>query len=157
MIINCPNCNKKFEIEKNLIPFEGRLLQCGSCNNKWFFKPENIVKKIEVVEKNTDIRPNENKDNLSYDVNNNSLSKEHETEEISEAPKPEFNNKKKIRANFNFFKFLIVLIISFIALILFLDTFKSQISIMIPNIEIILDNLYQSLNDMKLFILDLLK
>ena len=38
MIINCPNCDKKFEIDKKLIPSNGRLLQCGSCNNKWFFK-----------------------------------------------------------------------------------------------------------------------
>ena len=31
------------------------------------------------------------------------------------------------------------------------------ISVIIPNIQIILDNLYQSINDMKLFIIDLLK
>ena len=25
-------------IDDKLIPSEGRLLQCGSCNNKWFYK-----------------------------------------------------------------------------------------------------------------------
>ena len=157
MIINCPNCNKKFEIEKNLIPFEGRLLQCGSCNNKWFFKLENIKEEIGIVEKKTVTSFNENNDNLSDEINNNSLAIKHETEEKSEISKPEFNNKKNEKINFNFFKILIVLIISFIALILVLDTFKSQISTIIPNIEIILDNLYQSLNDIKLFLLDLTK
>ena len=38
MIIACPSCKKKFEVEASLIPDEGKLLQCGSCKNKWFFK-----------------------------------------------------------------------------------------------------------------------
>ena len=50
-----------------------------------------------------------------------------------------------------------MIIISFIALILILDTFKAHLSLIIPNIEIILDNLYQSINDIKLFTLDLIK
>jgi len=46
MIINCNNCNKKFDVDSSLIPDMGRLLQCASCDNKWFFKkvvPENTV------------------------------------------------------------------------------------------------------------------
>ena len=38
MIISCENCNKRFEVSDNLIPEEGRLLQCSSCDHKWFFK-----------------------------------------------------------------------------------------------------------------------
>ena len=37
MIINCPCGEKKFEIYPSLIPEKGRLLQCGSCNQTWFF------------------------------------------------------------------------------------------------------------------------
>ena len=51
MIISCDQCHKKFEIDSNLIPKEGRLLECGSCNHKWFYKhdtddkgEENIIK-----------------------------------------------------------------------------------------------------------------
>ena len=40
MIITCPNCNKQFKIDSSLIPNEGRDLQCGSCNNVWFYKIE---------------------------------------------------------------------------------------------------------------------
>ena len=65
--------------------------------------------------------------------------------------------KLKKKNDINYLKILIVIIISFIALILILDTFKEQLSLIIPNIEIILDNLYQSINDIKLFILDLVK
>ena len=38
MIITCEQCLKKFEIESSLIPKDGRLLECGSCNHKWFYK-----------------------------------------------------------------------------------------------------------------------
>ena len=37
MIIDCPWCKKKFEIDPSLIPEKGRLLQCGSCEQTWFF------------------------------------------------------------------------------------------------------------------------
>ena len=47
MIITCPNCNKKFEIDSSLIPENGRLLQCGSCNHKWHYVKE-IVEDIPV-------------------------------------------------------------------------------------------------------------
>ena len=45
MIITCNNCNKKFDIDSNLIPDKGRLLQCASCDHKWFFKKEVLEKK----------------------------------------------------------------------------------------------------------------
>tara|TARA_Y100001970_G_C14197007_1_gene838713 strand:+ start:114 stop:587 length:474 start_codon:yes stop_codon:yes gene_type:complete len=157
MIINCPNCNKKFEIDKNLIPFEGRLLQCGICDNKWFFKLENQKKEIEKDEETTKIETKQINFNLSETNENDLSTEENETIETSEYTKEESKKKSYEKKNFNFFKILIVLIISFIALILILDTFKSQFSLVIPNIEIILDNLYQSLRDIKLFILDLIK
>ena len=40
MIIECINCNKKFEVDPNLIPITGRNIQCGSCDHIWFFKKE---------------------------------------------------------------------------------------------------------------------
>ena len=48
MIIECPECNKKFQIDKNLIPTNGRTLQCGSCDHKWF---------IEFITEKTGINP----------------------------------------------------------------------------------------------------
>ena len=38
MIITCPACEKKFQIDATLIPNEGRTLQCGSCGHQWFYK-----------------------------------------------------------------------------------------------------------------------
>ena len=43
MIITCPSCKKKFNIDINLIPAEGRNLQCGSCDRVWFYKKEDPI------------------------------------------------------------------------------------------------------------------
>ena len=40
MIIQCIKCSKKFEVRSDLIPQNGRTIQCGSCNHIWFFKFE---------------------------------------------------------------------------------------------------------------------
>ena len=54
----------------------------------------------------------------------------------------------KPKSTFTFGKFLsylIVLIISFIALIIILDTFKVTLSIFFPNLELILYNLFETI------------
>ena len=38
MIIECINCPKKFEVNSDLIPDDGRTIQCSSCNHIWFYK-----------------------------------------------------------------------------------------------------------------------
>ena len=38
MIIECPNCNKKFNVDKKLIPENGRTLKCSSCDHIWHYK-----------------------------------------------------------------------------------------------------------------------
>ena len=144
MIIECPECNKKFQIDKNLIPTNGRTLQCGSCDHKWFFKFENKKEEekeeIQIDEKINDYQEKTNfKDNIVENENTN----------IKE-------NKLKAN-NLNYFKIVLVAIISFIAFIILLDTFKNYLTSIFPNIKIILDNLYQSLHDIKLFMLDLFK
>ena len=49
MIISCYQCHKKFEIDSNLIPKDGRLLECGSCNHKWFYKQDIEDKTEEII------------------------------------------------------------------------------------------------------------
>ena len=44
MIISCEKCDKKFELSDELIPEEGRLLQCGSCSYKWHYTPTKTIK-----------------------------------------------------------------------------------------------------------------
>ena len=35
MLVNCNSCQKKFTVPDSAITEAGRLLQCGSCGNKW--------------------------------------------------------------------------------------------------------------------------
>ena len=58
MIITCDQCLKKFEIDSKLIPDEGRLLQCSSCHNKWFYKKD-IPQKTIVISKPPKIQDDE--------------------------------------------------------------------------------------------------
>ena len=156
MIITCPSCNKKFNVDASLIPQKGRILQCGFCEHKWFFKMENTEEEIKVFEKKISEPVIEDKKNLSEIIKEDITDEKKYDRESVNSSKEELGKKVSKKNDANYFKILIVIIISFIALILILDTFKAQLSLIIPNIEIILDNLYQSINDIKLFVLDLI-
>ena len=71
--------------------------------------------------------------------------------------KEETSKKVKKKNDVNYFKILIVAFISVTALILVLDTFKIYISNIYPQINDILNSLYQSLYDIFLFFKDLIK
>ena len=157
MIITCPCGDKKFTVDASLIPQEGRTLQCGFCERQWFFKTENTEDEVKVLEKKVPEPVIKDNKNLSENIKKNIPDVEdHGTNSLNNT-KEETSKKVKKKNDVNYFKILIVAFISFAALILILDTFKAQISVIIPNIQIILDNLYQSINDIKLFILDLVK
>jgi predicted Zn finger-like uncharacterized protein len=156
MIIQCINCNKKFEVNSNLIPSEGRNIQCGSCNHLWFFKKEDEY--IEnIVKKNHD-------DEFPIDQIQSSI-KIDDNEQISEKPfkqikkeKKDFELVKYKQKSFSFSKllsYLIVLIITFIALLIIIDTFKIFLFDIFPNFELIVTNLYEVFKDIGLFIKDL--
>ena len=146
MIIECPNCNKKFQIDQNLIPNNGRMLQCGSCDHNWFFKFEN-ENKVKNEDIQIDEKVNDSKEKTSF-----------EDDTIEYENKNANNEESKLKENnLNYFKIILVAIISFVAFIIVLDTFKNSLTSIFPNITIILDNLYQSLHDIKLFMLDLFK
>ena len=157
MIITCPCGDKKFNVDASLIPQEGRTLQCGFCDRKWFFKTENTEDELKVLEKNIPEPVIEDNKNLSENIKEDIVDEENQDNESLKSSKEELSEKVKKKNDINYFNILIVIIISFIALILILETFKVQLSFIIPNIEIILDNLYLSINDVKLFILDLIK
>tara|TARA_B100000287_G_C20010619_1_gene534379 strand:+ start:25 stop:465 length:441 start_codon:yes stop_codon:yes gene_type:complete len=146
MIIECPKCNKKFQIDQNLIPNNGRKLQCGSCDHNWFFKFE-IENKVKNEDIQIDEKVNDSKEKTSF-----------EEDSIENENKNANNEGNKLKENnLNYFKIILVAIISFVAFIIVLDTFKNSLASIFPDITIILDNLYQSLHDIKLFMLDLFK
>ena len=158
MIISCENCNKKFEVSDNLIPEQGRLLQCSSCDHKWFFKK--TEKLIEKKEPKKIIKEDDNKI-LSETFVDKTIEKEEITsttlneETLSEIDDEEPQIKKDKKTNY--LKIFIVIIITFVAIIIIIETFKHQISLIYPDIETLLSNLYESLRDINLFLRDLIK
>ena len=160
MIIGCTSCNKKFEINSNLIPDSGRLLECSNCNNQWFFKKEKpnqettvIVKDQVTIEKDASKNEQLEKPILKKDRTNlKYASLGDQVFNINKAAIKKSKNKVKN----NILNIIIVFIISTIAIIILVDTFKSPISIVIPNIELILFNLYETNKDIILFFKDLL-
>ena len=159
MIIACENCNKKFDIDGKLIPEKGRLLQCNSCNHKWFFKNEIAVKIIEPkIDESLEIfeikKPDVTK---PIDFNNRTTVDTKINPSLEEITNEAKINKTKIHKKNNLLNLIIVFIITFIAIIILLDTFKHPLGTIVPNIEFLLYNLYESIKDIILFISDLIK
>ena len=130
MIIICPCGEKKFEVDENLIPDKGRLLKCGSCDQTWFYNKNDSEQTEPLIDK-----PAKQKKILYKDENiNKKVSK------ASIKPGSELV-KYKPKYNFTFGKFLnyiIVSIITFVAIIIVLDTFKDPLSNIFPNLELVL-------------------
>ncbi len=157
MIIECINCNKKFEVNSDLIPSSGRTIQCGSCNYVWFFNPTNIISpnkvktktdkkidnKISITTKKKSYPKKERKNNL-LDIENK------KTYEITK-----YNPNKSFSLS-KFLSYILVLIISFIALIVIIDTFSTPLYQKFPNLELMVFSLFETLKDIELFIRDLI-
>ncbi|WP_440649040.1 zinc-ribbon domain-containing protein [Candidatus Pelagibacter sp. HIMB1521] len=156
MIITCPCEKKQFKIDSSLIPNEGRELQCGSCERVWFYKPQNeseapltlnnnistnITEQNEVIEKNLEISKTFQQVKI--------IEAEMEKEKLKTVEKS-VGKKSKL------FSYLIVFIVSFVALLILVDTLKTPLINVYPGLEVILFNLFETLQDIKLFIIDLI-
>ena len=164
MIIECPACSKKFNIDEKLIPDEGRLLKCGNCDHTWFYKKEENLKletesiKINEIEENkseiniepVDVPIKQTK-NVRKKISKKSLTKESTSKELVSI------DKSSVSRENNIIKKIFLIIISIIAFILLIDTFKNQISVIFPGILKMSDSLYLVINDLKLFIKDLVR
>ena len=149
MIIACPCGKKKFEVNASLIPSEGKMLQCGACSEKWFFKKE-LKKKIINEVKKPSIKIPKNIEKDIPDVTENLISE-------AETTIPKVKKKDKINKKINTLSFLVVVIISFVALVILADTFKNSLNLIIPGFDLILNSLYETIKDIVLFMEDLFK
>ena len=164
MIIECPACSKKFNIDEKLIPDEGRLLKCGNCEHTWFYKKEEKIKleaettnksQIEENKSEINIEPVEEPIKQTKKIRKK-ISKKSSTKESTSKELVSIDKSSVSREN-NIIKKIFLIIISIIAFILLLDTFKNQISVIFPGILKMSDSLYLVINDLKLFIKDLVR
>ena len=150
MIIECINCSKKFKVNADLIPSEGRNIQCGSCNHIWYFKKED---QIQIETTPVDTKDKEESTKIPIDT------KFSIEEKI--LPKNEIKNKikKTKKSSFSLSKllsYILVIIISFVAVLLIIDTFKTPLYQIFPRLELVMYNFYETLKDISLFIKDLI-
>ena len=154
MIIVCPSCGKNFNVRDDQIPDKGRLLQCSNCKHEWFYTKNTILADDNIDELSKDDFTQESFGILDEEKNKyDEVTLENKENEL-EKPK---NVKKQKTIQVNFFKLLLVFIISFVAFVLVVDTFVVQISEYIPFTKKYLDNLYQSIIDISLFFQNLIK
>ena len=162
MIIICPSCKKKFNLDINLIPSDGRDLQCGSCEHIWFYKKEVSIPETPLINEDIAIKEKEDSDKLNGDRSKDQLIKK--SVEDNKKAKSELSTFKETESKSEiikktqgskFFSYLIVFIISLGALIVLLDTLKTPLINIFPGLEVLLFNLYETLKDIKLFIIDL--
>ena len=170
MIIECPNCNKKFNLDEKLIPENGRTLKCSNCDHIWHYNIQ-ITKSIDDLKvpqnKNTNLDTNssdvekidvehdeEINDESSTDINQGVVTEE-DAEDEEDDIKDEKGNEEKQGKLKMVLVYFIVVIISLFGLIFLLDTFKSYLSNVFPGITPLFNSFYETLLDFKLFIKDL--
>ena len=162
MIITCPSCKKKFNIDINLIPSEGRDLQCGSCEHVWFYKKEDPISEPLQINEDLPIQENEDSENLNGNKSKDQIIKqpveENKKKESELSAIKDTESKSEVikeTQSIKFFSYLIVFVISLGALIILVDTLKTPLINIFPGLEVLLFNLYETLKDIKLFIIDL--
>ena len=165
MIISCPECNKRFNIDQNLIPEDGRLLQCSNCMHKWHFiieKKEKIIEQpIKSEEIITESKNQEKKINPSQEfipIENETVEKELKKEQkaTNKIKKKEQKRKKKDKP-IKLLNMIIVIIISVAALIIIIDTFRIELSKYMPFLNPMLESFYAIIADINSFIKDLIR
>ncbi len=151
MIITCINCSKKFNVDSELIPNDGRTIQCGSCNHIWFFKKnDQIIDKITNVKNLQKDKISKSKADLTKTTKAHNKVKDKKGSEIV---------MYKSQSNLSFSKFLsylLVIIISFVGFMIVIDTFKTPLFDFFPNLEFFLFSFYETLKDLILFVKDLI-
>jgi predicted Zn finger-like uncharacterized protein len=161
MIINCINCDKKFEVDSSQIPDSGRNVQCGLCNHTWFYKKDldksKIIKKVKKNYLDEDTILNKtNRDYKSDKIDQNQINEEIKTAESNQKDKVKTHKKTSSGMMGKILSYLVVGIISFITLVIFLDTFKSPLTKILPGLELFLYNLFETIKDIFLFIKNLI-
>ena len=149
MIIACPSCKKKFEIDAALIHDEGRTLKCGSCDHVWFYKKGEQIDNYEIEERNLEI------DDKSISTYSQIESIEKSKQKTNDKALVKYQKKEVLNLG-KVFRYILVIVLSFITLIVLLDTLKLPLSNIFPNLEFILFNLYETIKDIILFLKDLI-
>lgn len=155
MLVNCNSCEKKFNVPDTAVTENGRLLQCGSCGNKWTQYPikQETVKKEKLKKNipNVNQKPNVNKVKKSVKKKKreiNLYSEEYLKKKHGILIKDTSNNggiNKNKKNNYSFFSYLFITTIFIIAFFGVLNLTKEIIISTYPLTETYINSLYEVL------------
>ena len=165
MILTCNSCAKKFVVPDSAITASGRMVQCGSCGNKWkqftvgeikktqsSSQPQKVasiprpVKKITQKQKKIKkTAPKKSREISLYSPEY--LAKKHGIKISVSQPKREISKKEKGKVSFGFYYSLIVFVIFVIALSRILYFSQEFIITNIPASEHFLNYFFESIKN----------
>ena len=160
MILNCNSCGKKFVVPDNAITASGRLVQCGSCGNKWKQFPIKEIKQTQsiaspkkITEKPRKIEPKTKKTKKSNarkarEINLYSpeyLAKKHGIK-LSEDVKTT-SSKSNNQVKFGFYNSLLLFVVVIIILSRGLYFFQDFVVRIFPISEFYIDYFFESIRN----------
>jgi len=165
MILICNACGKKFVVPDSAITASGRMVQCGSCGNKWKQFPKGEVEKTQtiaipkkVVSKPTAVQtkiqkskkikktaPKKPREISLYSPEY--LAKKHGIKITDTQPDKKISKQEKEKVSFGFYNSLIVFIFFVIALSRILYFSEGFIVSKIPASEYYLNYFFESIRN----------
>jgi len=182
MIISCPNCSKKFQVPDNAIPKAGRTVQCSSCLNEWMqypvkepkvvqlkdpapIKSVRQINKVKKVQKKASGPAPYSKEYMeqkwgstvkNYAEQKGISKKKTETKKIQKSKSAKLNEKRE-KPSFGFFNYIITYSIGFTFLVGILNFERARLSRKFPALEPYIDTFFETIDNLKIFILDLIR
>jgi len=157
MIISCNSCEKKFVVPDKAITSEGRIVQCGSCGNKWRQFPKNEEKissvkikknkKITKISETKILKPKKKISKKKREINLYSpeyLAKKHGINLNETNDKPITKNK----VSFGFYSSLFIFLVFTIAFSRILYFFQDFIITKLPFTEFYLRYFFESIKNL---------
>ena len=164
MLINCNSCHKKFTVPDSAIKESGRLLQCGSCGNKWTQYPieEKSIKNIKKIsstetKQNSDVKrvkTSAKKKKREIGLYSEEYLKKKYGLSIRDSSKP--LEKRKTKNNFGFYNYLITIIILLLTIYGLLNLAKDIIILKYPFTESYINYFYEVIDIVKIITSELI-
>ena len=169
MLVNCDSCQKKFVVPDSAITEKGRLLQCGSCGNKWtqypisqeeqitIKKPINTSNTEKIIKKSSSTKKTSKSRKRQVDLYSEEYLKKKHGLVIQDAISVESSNsKQKLKTGIGFYGNVIILMIFLISIFGVLDLNKYFVVNKFPFLETYINYLYDSLEIIKISIYSLI-
>ena len=184
MIITCVCGEKKFTLPDNSIPASGRMVKCGFCDKEWKQFPIKLeeqrvvqlkdpapiksapsINKVRKVQKKATEPAPYSKEYMKqkwgstvkdYAEQKGISKKKTETKKLQKSKSPKLNEKRE-KPSFGFFNYVITYSIGLTFLVGILNFERARLSRKFPVLEPYIDTFFETIDNLKIFILDLIR